>query len=130
MVISVERVIAEELKTQWKKLWRDRFDDKQRAEGIADNDYPTLFVEKGTVIFATKKFKMPNFVEILQLNGIDNAGRFIQPNPNTGGWGKFIRTTITSRKLPEKGRRAHQYEIEKKKPQQLKKGGRGWLHRS
>ena len=130
MEISVDRVIAEELKTQWKKLWRDRFDDKQRAEGIADNDYPTLFVEKGTVIFATKKFKMPSFTEILQLNGIDNAGRYIQPNPSTGGWGKFIRTTITVRKLTERGRRAQQYEREKKKPQQLKKSGRGWLHRS
>jgi len=130
MEIPVQRVLAEELRTQWKKLWRDRFDDKLRAEGIADKDYPSLFVEKGTVVLATRKFKMLDLKEILQLHGIDDPSRFVSPSPNTGGWGKFIRTAITSRKPSERVRRARQYENEQKRPQQLKKGGRGWLHQS
>jgi hypothetical protein len=130
MEIPVQRVVAEELKTQWKKLWRDRFDDRTRAEGIADKDYPSLFVERGTVIFATKTFKMLNFKEILQLNGIDDSGRFVSPSSSTGGWGKFIRTAIAGRKPSERVRRAQQYESQQKKPQQLRKGGRGWLHQS
>jgi hypothetical protein len=35
-------------------LWKERFDDKVRAEGVANRDYSSLFVEKGTVIFATR----------------------------------------------------------------------------
>lgn len=117
----------EELKTQWKRLWWERIDDKVRAEGIADKDYSTLFVEKGTVIFATRNFKMLSFMEILGLHGMIDMGRLVPPSPSVGGWGKFIRTMISGQK-PRRVKRAQQHLDEQKQRQQLKKGGRGWLH--
>lgn len=120
--------LAEELKTQWKNLWRERIDDKVRAEGIANKDYSKLFVDKGTVIFATRNFKMPNFREILEQNGITDADRFVPPNPQIGGWRKFIRTITSSQKTRKRAKRAWQHTDVEKKQQQLKKGGRGWLH--
>jgi hypothetical protein len=120
--------MIDELKNQWRSLWRERIDDKIRAEGIAEKDYSILFIEKGTVIFATRKFKMLNFREILELHGITNADRVIPPSPSVGGWGKFIRTMIVCQKPPKRVKRSQQFfECEKQK-QQLKKGGRGWLH--
>jgi len=119
--------MVEELKTVWKKLWQERVDDKIRAEGIATADYSTLFVEKGTIIHATRDYKSLNFKEILEQHQIANADRFIPPSPQVGGWTKFIRTSITNQRLRKK-RRIELYCAEKKKRQQLKKGGRGWLH--
>lgn len=119
---------VKELKEQWKTLWRERIDDKLRAEGIADKDYDVLFVEKGTVIFATRKFKMLSLREILQLHGVTNVDRVVGPSPSVGGWGKFIRTFISSQQSSKRRRRAQQYFEGDKKKQQLKKGGRGWLH--
>jgi hypothetical protein len=113
---------------QWKKLWCERIDDKVRAEGIANGDFSTLFVDKGTVIFATRSFKMLNFREILELHKLVDADRIIPPSPQVGGWGKFIRTVIASQKGPKRAKRIQQYPDGDKQPQQLKKGGRGWLH--
>jgi hypothetical protein len=125
---AVNEELVEELKKQWRSLWRERIDDKVRAEGIASNDYFMLFVEKGTVIFATRKFKMLNFKEILELHGILNAERFIPPSPYVGGWGKFIRTMIIGQKSSKSFRQNRQFFEGEKRRQQLKKGGRGWLH--
>jgi hypothetical protein len=119
---------VEELRAEWKRLWRERLDDRVRAEGIAKQDYCPLFVEKGTVIFATRDFKLLSFREILEEHGIGDAYRFVSPAPTVGGWAKFIRSSI-SRSRPKRGsRRILQRFVEEKKPQQLKKGGRGWLH--
>jgi len=93
---SASKELMQELKKEWKTLWWERIDDKVRAEGIADKDSDRLFVEKGTVIFATKKFKMLSFREILQLHGIVDLDRVVGPSPSVGGWGKFIRTVIAS----------------------------------
>jgi hypothetical protein len=120
--------LVDELKKQWKILWMERIDDKVRAEGIADKDYDVLFVERGTVIFATRKFRMLSFREILQLHGIIDIERVVGPHPSVGGWGKFIRTVIASQRSSGRKRRAQQYFEGEKKKQQLKKGGRGWLH--
>jgi hypothetical protein len=119
---------VEKLKAQWKRLWHDRIDDKMRAEGIASANYSMLSIEKGMIIFATRNFKMLNFREILEQHKIANAERFVSPAPSVGGWGKFIRTFVTSRKSRSRIRRSIQYEAEEKQRQQLKKGGRGWLH--
>jgi hypothetical protein len=119
---------VKELKAEWKRLWRERIDDKVRAEGVANNDFSMLFVDKGTVIFATRNFKMLSFREILELQGVINVERFVPPDPSVGGWGKFIRTTITSQKRSERARRVRQFLESEKQRQQLKKGGRGWLH--
>lgn len=119
---------AEELAKQWKNMWRERVDDKLRAEGIANVDYSMLFVERGTVIFAPRNFRMLSFKEILELHGIVPAERFVPSNPQVGGWGRFIRTVIVNQKTGRRAKRAALYSKEEKKKQQLKKGGRGWLH--
>ena len=120
--------LVQELRIQWKRLWLERVDDKVRAEGVAVTDYTKLFVEKGTVVHATKAFKPLDFKEILDRHRVENADRYIQPTPQIGGWNKFIKTAIASQK-PKRTRRAVDYAPEKKAVQQPKKGGRGWLHR-
>jgi hypothetical protein len=119
--------MVEELKVQWRRLWQERVDDKIRAEGIAAADYCDLFVEKGTIIHATRNYKALNFKEILEQHQIVNADRFIPPSPQVGGWTKFIKTNITSLQ-PRRRKRASLYCADKKEKQQPKKGGRGWLH--
>jgi hypothetical protein len=127
---KAQKELVEELKIQWKLLWSERFNDKIRAEGVSVSDYIILRVERGTIIHATRDFKALNFREILQQNMIEEPDRFIQPDLNVGGWGKFIKKEITNAK-PKKSR-AKAY-IAKNPPnknaaQQAKKGGRGWLH--
>jgi hypothetical protein len=124
---SPQKEMVEELKTEWKKLWQERFDDHVRAEGIAISDYSSLFVDQGTIIHATRDFKALNFKEILERHQVENVDRFVQPSPQVGGWNKFIKTEITKQK-PQRTKRAASYCPEKKEPQQSKKGGRGWLH--
>jgi len=116
----------DELRIQWKLLWRNRIDDKVRAEGIANKDYSKLFVERGTVIIATRDYKPPDFVEILQRHIPSDAEMMVPPNPTVGGWGKFIRSVVTKQR--HLTRRRAPPEPDRKKDQQLKKGGRGWLH--
>ena len=125
---SAQKEMVEELKTEWRKLWQERVDDKVRAEGVAVSDYSSLFVDQGTIIHATRDFKALNFKEILERHQVENAERFIPPSPQVGGWNKFIKTEITSQK-PQSHRRAASYCPEKKEIQQPKKGGRGWLHK-
>ena len=117
---------VDELRVQWRLLWRDRIDDKVRAEGIANQDYSRLFVERGTVIIATRDYKPPDFVEILQQHISSDAERMVPPNPTVGGWGKFIRSAISEQR--RLARRRVWQEPDRKKGQQRKKGGRGWLH--
>ena len=121
-----QKQLVEELQTEWKKLWRERLDDKVRAEGVAINDYTELFIDKGTVIHATRDFKALNFKEILQEYEILNADRYIPPDPSVGGWTKFVKDNITNQKQKRQKIKAVFYE-EKEKKQPANKG-RGWLH--
>jgi hypothetical protein len=125
---SEEKNVVEELKTEWKRLWTERVDDKVRAEGIASSDFSGLFVERGTVIFATRDFRLLSFRDVLERHGIVDAGRHVPPDHRVGGWGKFVRSTIASRTLPGRVSRAASYVAEKSEKQQLKKGGRGLVH--
>ena len=126
-IIDKEKI--KELKEQWKKLWLNRFEDKFKAEGIANEDFPSLFVDKGTVIFATRDFKQLDFKQILKLNQGGQEKSFAQPTPAVGGWGKFIRSNITNHSFHSKrNRRIKLKKFNKKTHQQLKKGGHGWLH--
>lgn len=126
METSGLKEFVDELRVQWKLLWRDRIDDKIRAEGIANQDYSELFVERGTVIIATRDYKPPEFVEILRQHGLSDAGGLVPPNPAIGGWGKFMRSVLSKRKGLT--RRQASKKLDREKDQQLKKGGRGWLH--
>jgi len=122
-----QKELVEELKVYWKKLWQERVDDKLRAEGVATAEYVKLFVEKGTVIHATRDYKALNFKEILEQHQIANADRFISPSPQVGGWTKFVKVNITSQRKRKNTRASLCCEY-KKERQQPKKGGRGWLH--
>ncbi len=118
---------VEKLREHWKELWRERIDDKVRAEGISKEDYPELFVDRGTVIFATRAFKPLDFKKILEKHGIEDLNRYVPPSPEIGGWGKFIRTVISNLKHKEKAEETRRYLERRKKKQHVRKGGRGWL---
>jgi len=129
--VEARKKLVEDLKVQWKLLWSERFDDKERAEGISVDDYSLLRVERGTIIHATRDFKALSFKEILELNMVENPERFIQPETSVGGWTKFIKTEITSQSPKRLSKRAASYiaeEHDRRMVQQLKKSGRGWLH--
>ncbi len=127
--LKAQKELVEDVKVQWKSLWRERVDDHVRAEGIANQDYSKLFVEKGTIIHATRNFKPLSFKEVLEQNQIQNAARYVPPNPETGGWTKFVKTHISSGPK-HRSMNCSEYEPEvKPKKSQLKKGGRGWLHK-
>jgi len=122
-----KKQFIDEFKNQWKNMWRNRVDDKVRAEGIADKDYSLLSVDRGTVIIATRKFKLLDFYELLQQHKLLIGDEIIPASPLVGGWGKFIRTTLTSQNRTRRGRQVP-LKPDKHIGQQLKKGGRGWLH--
>ncbi len=126
--VQAEKKLVDEVKTQWKLLWSERFDDKERAEGVSTNDYQVLYIEQGTIIHATRDFKALSFKQILDQHMLENPERYIQPDINIGGWKKFIRTEVTN-KNPKVRKRAAFYIPEKPKNQTPKKGGRGWLHK-
>jgi hypothetical protein len=129
--VAAQKQLIEELKAQWKLLWSERFDDRVRAEGVSINDYAILDVEKGTIIHATKDFKILNLKQILEKHKFENPERYVQPDVHVGGWNKFIKTEINGK--AEKDRRTAAYIADKRPAkkgasQQSKKGGRGWLH--
>ncbi len=125
-MVANQKELVEELKVEWKKLWRERLDDKVRAEGVAITDYSSLFVDKGTIIHATRDFKALNFKEILEQHEIVDIERYVPPDRFVGGWTKFVKSNITKPKPAMK--RAGNFVEDKKVKQQPKKGGRGWLH--
>ena len=122
---------VDELREQWKLMWRERVDDKVRAEGIASDDFEMLFVDRGTVIIATRCYKQLDFKEILEEYKVPYEVKVKQekPSPHVGGWRKFGRGIAASQRKSE---RSGSWPMKEKrngrKRQQLKKGGRGWLH--
>jgi len=121
---------VKELKMQWRRMWRERFDDKVRAEGIATEDYPLLFLECGTIVIATRKYKAPDFFEILEhhrgLLEVKKTSGYV--NPSVGGWGKFIRSVLSKQQCFTKRKRPEPLKPKGKETLQKKKGGRGWIH--
>jgi len=119
-----------ELKIQWRTMWRERIDDKVRAEGIAREDYSLLFWEKGTIVVATRKCKTPDFFEILEFHrklfGIEESVGYV--NPVVGGWRKFVRSTLSKQQCFTKRKRPDPPNPKGKETLQKKKGGRGWIH--
>jgi len=125
---------VEELRRQWKLLWRERIDDKVRAEGISSKDFELLFVDRGTVIVATRCYKQLDFKEILEQYGTPYEVRVKQetPSPHVGGWRKFGKEMGAGRGRMMKRRKRtwseDKVENGKMRSLQLKQGGRGWLH--
>lgn len=122
------KAFLDELKTLWKRLWLDRIDDRVRAEGIAREDYSSLFVDRGTVIIATRDFKPLDFVEILERHKPSEVPNAVPPIPAVGGWRKFIRDFVSEQRRFTKRGRPLPSKPERNENQQRKKGGRGWLH--
>jgi hypothetical protein len=124
----VERdAFRNKLKEQWGLLWTERFDDRVRAEGVSVRDYPLLFTGRGHVIFATRDAKAPSFSQIMEVWA--SQGLVYSPDPDVGGWSKFIRTELN--RVTHSRARAYvngRSNCEKEK-RQLKKCGRGWLHK-
>lgn len=121
------QVLVDDVREAWRLLWRNRIDDKVRAEGVASRDYSLLFVDRGTVIIATRDFKPLDFKEILHLHKVSDVERFVSPHPSVGGWGKFARTVLNRQRRARRWRGPVSHHNREKRLQ-LKKGGRGWLH--
>ena len=116
------------LRREWKLMWRSRVDDKVRAEGIADKDYERLFVDRGLILLATRKFKPPEFHEILERHLTPEEAERVNPNPIRGGIRKFIREYIVVQKKGNRREEARSELEAMKSYKQSKHGGRGWLH--
>ena len=127
--LEAKKKLIEQLKCQWKLLWSERFDDRVRAEGVSVNDYAILDIEKGTIIHATKDFKILNLKQILEKYLIEDPERYVQPDVRVGGWNKFIKTEISAKSKKESIASANMSDKDPStKRQQAKKSGRGWLH--
>ncbi len=128
------KAFVDELKRQWLLLWRERIDDKVRAEGIASKDFELLFVDRGTVIAATRLFEPLNFKKILEQyeTPYEFKAKEERPSPHVGGWRKFGKRIATMRSISERRHRRSLARDDrtpsKSQSLQLKKGGRGWLH--
>ncbi len=130
-MVGIDKDKVNNLKAQWTNLWQERYSDKIRAEGVATSDFQELYIDKGTIICATRDCKEPNFKEILQKHNIANCDRYLPPDPYLGGWGLFIRKTIRESGKVEKRKLPNippKIENVKKQKQQPKKKGKGWLH--
>ena len=114
------------LKEEWELMWRERFDDRVKAEGVAVRDYPLLFMDRGFVMFATRGAKTPSLSEIVEFWAA--RGQVYAPDPTIGGWTKFIRTSLIRRVERRRATEWLRTSDKSGKKQQLKKGGRGWLH--
>jgi hypothetical protein len=128
LVCVDEGVRVEDVKAEWKRLWRCRVDDRVRAEGVANQLFSLLFVDRGTVILATRDFKAPDLREILKTYNFENVDRLISPHPTVGGWRNFARKVLNRQERD----RNFLYSTPRScrvKDLQLKKGGRGWLHK-
>lgn len=122
-----KKQLVEQLRVQWKTLWRNRIQDKVKAEGIANLDYSLLFVERGTVITASRDYKPLDFYEILEQHNVRKADNVIPPDLSVGGWGKFVRSVLRKQRVI-RGQRPAPPKMNRKKDQQQRKGGKGWLH--
>ena len=124
-----QKKLVETLKTEWKQMWKEHFDDKVKAEGVSITDYNTLKVEQGTIIQANRDFKALNFREILNEHLVENPDRYVEPSNSVGGWDKFIKTNISKSRASKKRQSSDLDFKEKTAGQQAKKSGRGWLHK-
>ena len=126
--IISEKEVVNELREKWRQLWNNRRDDSLKAESIATQTYPSLFVERGTVIHASRDFKPLSFKEILNSHQIDNYGRYLQLTPEIGGWGKFVKTHIRTQKKPLRKHNLIRHELKKEMTKSNKKKS-GWLRK-
>jgi len=122
--------IRHQIRCDWKNLWDNRIHDSSLAEDVASTNYDLLFIEKGTIIKATKDYRPPNLENIFERNEKLLDVSFSPLNPKVGGWRKFSRDILS--KQPRWSKASHRIEesLENNKNNCLaKKGSRGWLHK-
>lgn len=130
-VLAVEQWVKaqelrKELKAEWSELWRTKLRDQVVAEKMSSKDYQRLFVDKGEVIYATRRFKPLSFREILEKHvGSETASR-VSPDPSVGGWRRFAKEQIEREPRRERMRPKVKADLD----QQQRKGGSGWLNQS
>lgn len=127
MEFSDYKNLREALKEEWGFLWRTLIEDKLRAEGIASQNFPLLFTDRGDVVFATRDYKPLSFGEVLERHIPREVADRINPHPSVGGIRKFIREMLTKNRT-ERRRDPHLEDKPKKHQGPRKNGGRGWLH--
>ncbi len=127
-VAAIEQGLLSEVRRQWEEMWDRRFEDKERAEGIADKDYVMLLVEKGLVIAATRDYRLPTLGQVLTYWGLETRGKRYLGSQRPG-WGVFIRQTLRQRASTETQRAGPPIVASRRNTLQRKKAGRGWLHR-
>jgi len=136
-MVLKQKELVNDLKIEWKRLWRERVDDRVRAEGIACDDYSSLFIDKGTIIHATRDFKALNFKDILKQHEVAEPERYIAPNPQVGGWSKFVKDNIVIKPQSKNEKFVEYYSnnsnsgsrnVVQRENQPQRKSGRGWLH--
>lgn len=121
--------IRDEVKQQWTSLWTQKIEDKCVAEDLARQNYELLFIERGTVIKATKDYKPPDIREIYELNEKLLGVPLSYPDPRVGGWRKFARKHLAQQaRWRGDGNQSERAPADKKENGPRKKGGRGWLH--
>jgi len=129
MLEGWERVnmLRQDLKTDWVELWRMKYDDEVRAEGVSPKEYERLFVDLGEIIYATKDFKPLSFRDILEKHlGSDVAAK-AYPDPAVGGWRKFVKEHLRRHKRVKRRERPR---VKVDLDQHQRKSGAGWLNRA
>jgi hypothetical protein len=125
---KIQRTEIDNIKEEWKTLWKNHINDKVRAEGSANKTYSLLFVEQGTIIKATRDYKALELKEILRLHKIQNIERALGPHPSVGGYRKFAKQVLNK----QNRNRSLEKDLLNQNLQkytQRKKCGRGWLHK-
>ena len=122
--------LRDDIRKEWTALWAQKFEDKQIAEDVARNDYERLFVETGTVIRASRKFKPLDLEEIIDKNEKLHGLRLTTPKPEEGGFRKFAKDVLSEQpRCGKAGAKRREPPNEKKvRNGPPKKAGRGWLH--
>ena len=102
LTIQKRRGAAEQLRQnirmEWESLWNQCFEDKNSAEYVARRDYELLFIERGSVIKATRNYKAPDLREIMERTEKICDSSLIHPNPKSGGWRKFSKDVLNKQR--------------------------------
>jgi hypothetical protein len=121
---KLARILRLKLKSDWAELWKTKYEDNVKGEGISLKEYDDLFVNRGEIIHATRDFKPLSFREIYEKHvGTEKAER-IDVNPYEGGWHKFSKINFPAKRT-KRERPTYKPDLN----QHQRKGGAGWLNK-
>jgi hypothetical protein len=115
------------IKLEWKDLWANKIEDKEKAEGISVKDYTLLDVDRGQVLHAPRDCPPLSLHELIEKQMGKEIAERVDVDPNVGGWRKFAKKNFPANKKTENNRRRpiliHDLT------QHQRKGGAGWLNK-